>query len=182
LVDQVIIETTAPQASDGAVDGSRLEKLQIASPSSSSQDKPQSRPQSPTTPGPTTFLPSARPSESASVGERLKYIYQLHPPLRWELEAELASRWVSMGGLKTALDIYERLHMYAEVALCLAATSNEAKAIRVIRKLLFHPTSEEEDNSQNFTGKELDTLPQDAPRLFCILGDLESSPHHYERA
>lgn len=116
------------------------------------------------------------------MGERLKHIYQLHPPFRWELEAELAARWVSMGGLKTALEIYERFQMHAEVAFCLAATSDEAKAIRVTRKLLFLPTPGKEQDEQDFNGPELEVLPPDAPRLFCILGDLENSPQLYERA
>ncbi|ERF74186.1 hypothetical protein EPUS_03376 [Endocarpon pusillum Z07020] len=182
LVDQVIVETKATKSSNSAVGEAGLDEPGTQSPLPTLQERPQFRSQSSSTSEPTSFLPAARPSETASVAERLKYIYQLHPPLRWELEAELAARWVSMGGLKTALEIYERLQMHAEVALCLAATNNEAKAIQVIRKLLFQPTSEEEGDDQNFTGAERDILPPDAPRLFCILGDLENSPHHYERA
>ena len=153
----------------------------------------------------TSFLPKPRPSEPASAAERLRHIYQLHSPFRWELEAELAARWVSVGGLKTALDIYKRLEMDAEVALCLAATDNEAKASRWIRDLLFKQDSmihgdgqEEKDKNEaeaeaeaksqreSATAQteeiELDELPPDAPRLFCILGDLENQLRYYERA
>lgn len=183
LVDQVIVETTSGKpSSDSAVMDAGLEKLEIDSATSVSQHRPRSHPQSPSTSGPTSFLPAVRPSESAPVAERLKYVYQLHPPLRWELEAELAARWVSMGGLKTALEIYERLQMHAEVALCLAATNDESKAVRVIRKLLFQQIPEEEVDNKDSVASELDVLPPDAPRLFCILGDLENSPQHYDRA
>jgi hypothetical protein len=58
-----------------------------------------------------TFLPKAKESESAPATERLQYIFQLASPTRWDLEAELASRWVSLGGLRSALDIYQRLEM-----------------------------------------------------------------------
>ena len=129
----------------------------------------------------TSFLPKAKPSESASVAERLKYIYQISPPLRWELESELAARWVHLGGLKTALEIYSRLDMQAEVALCLAGTDQEGEAIRTIRKLLFSPINTTSE-TQSFTGPEISSLPNDAPRLFCILGDLENDPAHYYRA
>lgn len=129
----------------------------------------------------TSFLPKAKASESASVAERLRYIYQISPPLRWELESELAARWVHLGGLKTALEIYSRLDMQAEVALCLAGTDQEGEAIRTVRRLLFSPidTSSETDS---YAGPELSLLPPDAPRLYCILGDLENDPAHYQRA
>jgi tetratricopeptide (TPR) repeat protein len=159
LTDQVIAETTSSakptRDSDEAIQG---DPSQI-----------------------TSFLPKAKPSESASVAERLKYIYQISPPLRWELEAELAARWVHMGGLKTALEIYSRLEMQAEVALCLAGTDQEGEAIRTIRKLLFSvvdTTSEQ----QSYTNPEISPLPSDAARLYCILGDLENDPAHYQRA
>lgn len=124
-----------------------------------------------------TFLPKAKDSESASVGERLKYIYQISPPLRWELEAELAQRWTSMGGLKTALEIYERLQMQAEVALCLAATDREQQAKELLRKLLFVDPSAAEGEE-----KIQPSAPSDAPRLLCILGDITTDPHYYQAA
>lgn len=163
LVDQVIAETSEGGASNGATGGEQ---------------------------GATTFLPRAKPSESAPVSERLKYIHQLSTPPRWALEAELASRWASLGGLRTALDIYERLEMWAEASLCLAATDDEKKAIRMVRKQLFHPiTTTNSDVAEQgseavevYEGPELDPLPADAPRLFCILGDLENNPSYWDQA
>ncbi|KAI4162224.1 MAG: hypothetical protein LQ342_004090 [Letrouitia transgressa] len=142
----------------------------------------------------TSFLPRSKPSESASVSERLLYINELVPPTRWELEAELASRWVSLGGLRTALEIYERLQMWAEVALCWAASNREEKSIEILKRQLYESSFENGLNttkiqeslhisqSADFEGKERDPLPPDAPRLFCILGDLKQSVAHYERA
>ena len=131
---------------------------------------------------PATFLPRPKATESAPAEERLKYIYPLAPPFRWTLEAELAQRWVSMGGLRSALDIYERLQMWPEVALCFAATDQEQKAIYTVRKLLFQPSPS--GITDDFSGPEIPTLPPDAPRLFCILGDLEPtlSIQHYTRS
>ena len=116
LVDQVIAETTpaedSAQASDTAPDGTA----------------------STTT---TTFLPKPKASESAPASERLLYIHQLASPTRWKLEAELADRWASLGGLRTALEIYERLEMWAEVALCWAASDREDEACKIIRRQLY---------------------------------------------
>ncbi|KAF2771985.1 TPR-like protein [Teratosphaeria nubilosa] len=137
----------------------------------------------------TTFLPRAKESESALVSERLRYIFQLASPTRWELEAELASRWVSLGGLRSALEIYERLEMWAEAALCWAATEREDKGRKIVRRLLFHTTDGgpgiQEDHvgeDETWEGAARQPPPLDAPRLYCILGDFDSSAKMYEKA
>ncbi|KAF7163558.1 hypothetical protein CNMCM5623_008407 [Aspergillus felis] len=131
----------------------------------------------------TTFLPRPEKSESASAAERLEYIWLLNSPTRWSLEAELAQRWVNLGGLRTALDIYERLQMWAEAALCYAATDREEKAKYIVRRQLYQPTGPDPDaENEKFDGPELSPLPVDAPRLLCILGDIDSDPTMYERA
>ncbi|PYH93305.1 hypothetical protein BO71DRAFT_256450, partial [Aspergillus ellipticus CBS 707.79] len=132
---------------------------------------------------PTTFLPRPEKSESASAAERLEYIWILNSSTRWDLESELATRWVNLGGLRTALDIYERLQMWAEAALCYAATEREDKAKFLVRRQLYQPTgTDPEDESEKFDGPELSPLPADAPRLLCILGDIGTDPAMYERA
>ncbi|KAL8675432.1 MAG: hypothetical protein Q9168_000133, partial [Polycauliona sp. 1 TL-2023] len=173
LVDQVIVETTRkPSATDPTI------------PSIQVQDDNES----------SSFLPRPKPSESASAQERLAYIHQLASSTRWELEAELASRWVSLGGLRTALEIYERLQMWAEVALCWAANDREDKARRILRQQLYTSVKSAEESKQtnsSINDEDVDVealelektqLPADAPRLFCILGDLEKSPSLYEKA
>ncbi|KAH8423684.1 uncharacterized protein LDX57_001441 [Aspergillus melleus] len=132
---------------------------------------------------PTTFLPRPEESESASAAERLEYIWILNFSTRWNLEAELAKRWVELGALRTALEIYERLQMWAEAALCYAATEREAKARSMVRRQLYEPINKEaDDENEKFEGPELSPLPADAPRLFCILGDIDTDPAMYERA
>ncbi|RAO66711.1 uncharacterized protein BHQ10_002723 [Talaromyces amestolkiae] len=133
---------------------------------------------------PTTFLPRPQESESAPAEERLEYLWILDFQTRWNLEAELAQKWVSLGGLRTALDIYERLEMWAEVALCYAATEREEKAKAIVRRQLYEPTNADavDDDNERYEGPELAQLPTDAPRLFCILGDIDSEPTMYERA
>lgn len=140
-----------------------------------------------------TFLPRPKASESASVAERLQYIYPLSSPLRWDLEAELAARWVSLGGLRSALDIYERLELWAEAALCWAAVDREDCARRTVRRQLFHASSkpvdtsahrgEDEDvDNETYDGPPLSPPPLDAPRLYCILGDIDHDITMYEAA
>ncbi|PGH15180.1 hypothetical protein AJ79_02545 [Helicocarpus griseus UAMH5409] len=131
----------------------------------------------------TTFLPRPQASESAPASDRLEYIWLLSFSTRWDLETELASRWISLGGLRSALDIYERLQLWAEAALCYAATDREDEARIMVRKQLFNRTAPDStEENDTFEGPELAQLPADAPRLFCILGDIDKDPAMYERA
>ncbi|KAI9807427.1 MAG: hypothetical protein M1833_000172 [Piccolia ochrophora] len=159
LVDQVVAETTKTESADVS-DQARIQS--------------------------TTFLPMPKPSEIASAAERLRYIHQLNSPTRWELESELAARWISLGGLKTALEIYERLRMWAEVALCWAGLEREDRAKVVLRKQLYESREtggrHMVDDDLTWDGPERDPLPADGPRLFCILGDVNRDPKLYERA
>jgi len=133
-----------------------------------------------------SFLPRPRESESAPVSERLSFVFQLASPARWNLEAELAQRWVQLGGLRSALDIYERLEMWAEAALCWAATEREERGRSLVRRQLYHATDGGEEGAteedEKWQGQERSSLPADAARLFCILGDLDQDPGMYERA
>lgn len=132
---------------------------------------------------PTTFLPRPEKSESAPAASRLEYIWIMNFSTRWKLEAELAKRWVELGGLRTALEIYERLQMWAEAALCYAATEREEKARTMVRRQLYEPKGlDEDDENELFEGPERSPLPADAPRLLCILGDIDKDEKFYERA
>ncbi|KAK7539375.1 uncharacterized protein J3D65DRAFT_277768 [Phyllosticta citribraziliensis] len=132
----------------------------------------------------TTFLPRSKEDESAPVSERLRFVFTLCSPSRWELESELAERWVKLGGLRTALEIFERLEMWAEAALCWAATEREDKAKKVVRKQLFHATNGDDEaagDEEKWEGAPREPVPTDAPRLYCILGDIDQDPAMYEK-
>lgn len=161
---------------------------------------------------PRSFFPAGEPTESASAEVRLQYIHALSSPPRWHLESELAYAWTGVGSLISALEIFKRLKLWAEVALCLASSATldegdgsgrggggEEKARAIIRWRLFHrksqdsaqPAGEIDENTDvsllradDFTGPERTPPQPNAPRLFCILGDMEpdSAVAHYERA
>lgn len=54
----------------------------------------------------------------APAKERLRYFWSLVVPSRWDLEKELAERLGTMGVLRSAMEIYERLEMWDRVVLC----------------------------------------------------------------
>ena len=154
-----------------------------------------------------SFLPAPNPSESAPAQDRLRYVHSLFSPPRWHLESELAYGWAGVGSLVSALEIFKRLRLWAEVALCWASvgasseddedgrgSGGEEKARAVLRWQLFQP-SEGVDNpamgddidinhlrASDYHGPERDLLPSNAPRLLCILGEIDNDPSHFERA
>ncbi|KAK0622013.1 hypothetical protein B0T17DRAFT_535645 [Bombardia bombarda] len=167
---------------------------------------------------PTSFFPVAPAAETAPAHVRLRYIHALSTPPRWHLESELAYSWAGVGSLVSALEIFKRLRLWAEVALCLASNAahgdededgrgsgGEEKARAVLRWRLFRrtgsvaPSSSEqqaeavEDDADedvdisdlkdaDWRGPERSPPPPNAPRLFCILGEIENDAGHYDRA
>ncbi|AEO67361.1 uncharacterized protein THITE_2116265, partial [Thermothielavioides terrestris NRRL 8126] len=206
VVDQVIVDTaqSAEQAQQPEQDGgasASIPQIQITQEGDEGY-KPAGQP--------TSFFPAPKPTETAPAQARLEYIHALSSPPRWHLETELAYAWTSVGSLVSALEIFKRLRLWAEVALCFASAaarddedgrgiSGEAKAKAVLRWRLFRRTGtplEQADASgaadeevdldrlkeADFRGPERHPPPPNAPRLWCILGDLENDPVHYERA
>ncbi|KUJ16175.1 TPR-like protein [Mollisia scopiformis] len=140
----------------------------------------------------TSFLPRAKVDESAPVTERLKYIYPLASPTRWEIETELAYAWASAGSFVSALEIFKRLRLWAEVALCYHSVHQEEKARQIVRRQLFfskkgtemdkYDVDEKEVVQEKWDGEIRDPSPPHSPRLWCILGDLDQDPSCWEHA
>ncbi|EFQ33986.1 TPR repeat-containing protein [Colletotrichum graminicola] len=199
VVDQVVVDTSEaprPRAEDVAHEP-ELPAIAVTAPGET--DKP------------TSFFPAAKETDTAPAHVRLQYIHALSSPPRWHLESELAYSWAGVGSLVSALEIFKRLRLWAEVALCLASSASaddnsgrgsggEDKAKALVRWRLFHRTGQPvvenadpdaEDvalrdvtylDPADFAGPERSPPPPNAPRLFCILGDLENEPAHWERA
>lgn len=100
--------------------------------------------------------------EVAAASSRLRFIHILPLAPRWALDAALAERFMSIGVTKSALEIYERLHMASDMAVCYVSIGDEKEAQNVIRK-------------------RLESHPEDA-RAMSILGDLTQDPQLWEKA
>lgn len=113
----------------------------------------------------TTSLPTDADAENSSSDNgmtRMKYIHQLPFLPRWNLDATLAEKYMSMGILRSAVEIYERLQMPCEAALCYAAVGDEKEAERILeQKIITNPTD---------------------CRAFSILGDIKQDPELWEKA
>ncbi|KAK4238312.1 gyf domain-containing protein [Achaetomium macrosporum] len=180
VVDQVIVDTTQP-----AAEATAQSNQDGTSPADRDETKKPAN-------KPTSFFPAPKPTETAPAQVRLE----------WHLESELAHSWASVGSLVSALEIFKRLRLTAasddEDG---RGRGGEAKAKAVLRWRLFHKTgtsaeqqrgSDEADEDEevdldelkeaDYHGPERQPPPPNAPRLWCILGDIENDPAHYERA
>ncbi|WYZ44805.1 hypothetical protein EsH8_VIII_000121 [Colletotrichum jinshuiense] len=206
VVDQVVVDTSeAPRLkAEDVVDEPEVPAIAVSAPDEAPAQAV------PDVEKPTSFFPAAKETDTAPAHVRLQYIHALSSPPRWHLESELAYSWAGVGSLVSALEIFKRLRLWAEVALCLASSASaddedgrgsggEAKAKAIVRWRLFHRTGQpvvenadadievaERDvtylNPADFAGPERSPPPPNAPRLLCILGDLENDPAHWERA
>jgi len=128
------------------------------------------------------------PTADSELSERLLYFYAIPLPSKWEMERELALRYLSIGVVKSALEIFERLEMWEEVVKCWQSMERRDQAIDIVRDLL-HGRKEEAESVIS-RGKDvssarrttLDTARE--AKLWCLLGDLEpeNAVAHYEHA
>jgi tetratricopeptide (TPR) repeat protein len=147
----------------------------------------------------------------APVTERLRYIHALALPSKWEMERELATRLLSLGVVRSALEIFERLEMWEEAVGCHQALGKREQGVKVVKELLEGARMEadeaikrerwnlaatenegqegeadeadvEEANKALKRRERLDTAR--AAKLWCLLGDLEPSnaAQHYTHA
>lgn len=101
-------------------------------------------------------------TKSLPNGIRLKYVHLLPLMPRWGMDDKLAEKLTELGSLKSALEIYERLHQWIDAAVCYGAIGDETSARNLLEKRLL------ED-------------PRDA-RALCVLGDIEQDPKYWEQS
>ncbi|KAI0758192.1 tetratricopeptide repeat domain 27 [Fomes fomentarius] len=128
------------------------------------------------------------PTADSTLAERLLYIHEILLPSKWEMERELAARYLSIGVVKSALEIFERLEMWEEVVKCWASMERADKGIAIIRDLLEGRKAEADAvimQGKSISDKRrrvVDTARE--AKLWCLLGDLEPEHalEHYTRA
>uniref|UniRef100_A0A336LPI7 CSON009959 protein n=1 Tax=Culicoides sonorensis TaxID=179676 RepID=A0A336LPI7_CULSO len=92
---------------------------------------------------------------------RLSYCFSCYMLPRWEIESQLGDLMVSLGMMKTALDLYLKLQQWEDVILCYTALQLRHKAAEVIQQ-------------------EIDKKP--TVKLYCLLGDATDDISCYEKA
>ncbi|KAI8832710.1 hypothetical protein BC829DRAFT_448906 [Chytridium lagenaria] len=86
----------------------------------------------------------------------------------WDMESftaafrELGERFISIGVIRSALEIFERLQMWDDVVSCLQMLGKAKEAEGIVRK-------------------QLEAFPG-SPKLHCLLGDILKDPQYYYEA
>ena len=110
----------------------------------------------------TRTVPQLSDIAPVDVHSRLRYMHQLPLMGHWKMDATLAEKYMALGLIKSAIEIYERLNMQTEAALCYAAVDDEARAEQILVA-------------------RIETHPRDA-RAISILGDVRQDPHLWQQA
>ncbi|KAI0029588.1 hypothetical protein K488DRAFT_56076 [Vararia minispora EC-137] len=128
------------------------------------------------------------PTADSVVPERLQYIHAIPLPSKWALQRELASRLLSIGVIKSALEIFERLEMWEDAVRCHQTTEQREIARSLVRDLLEGRKAAADavlEHGRAYSAARRGAL--DAAReakLWCILGELEPecAVAHFEKA
>ncbi|GAA5820437.1 hypothetical protein JCM11251_005628 [Rhodosporidiobolus azoricus] len=128
---------------------------------------------------------AVKPEDVASARDRLEQFHALALPPAWEMERELAVRYMSLGIVKSALEIFTRLELWEEVARCWMSLERPDRGVEIIRELLTGEKAESDvimnarkgQGALVFKGGE-----KREAKLWCTLGELERKPEHYEKA
>jgi tetratricopeptide (TPR) repeat protein len=128
------------------------------------------------------------PTADSALSERLLYFHSIPLPSKWEMERELAMRFLSLGVVRSALEIFERLEMWEEVVKCWGSLERRDKAIAIVRDLLEGRKAEADEvlsrgKATSADRRQIHDNTREA-KLWCILGDLEPehAVDHYKHA
>lgn len=91
-----------------------------------------------------------------------QFFYLLPPRPNWILQSQLAEKYMELGVVKSAMEIYKRLHMFNELALCHCAIGEEQQGLRILEERLL-------ENPNEY-------------RSLSILGDIKQDPAYWEKA
>ena len=117
------------------------------------------------------------PTSDSSTQERLKYFHQLPLPSRWAMEKELAKRYLSLGVVRSALDIFTRLEMWEDAVSCLQRMERDDEAERIVRDLLEGKIIESDlvtvlKREGLSEARKVKMSSGREAKLWCLLGDL----------
>ncbi|TIB69720.1 hypothetical protein E3Q23_04262 [Wallemia mellicola] len=129
------------------------------------------------------------PTSDSSNVERLRYFFAMPMPAKWELERELAQRFVNIGVVRSALEIYQKLEMWEDTIICYVSTDRQNDALDTVKGLLEGSIVE----SQTITSRAKATVDTKTrtrmdvmrvAKLWCLYGDLDvpNCEQHYKKA
>ncbi|BEJ12813.1 hypothetical protein CspHIS471_0212730 [Cutaneotrichosporon sp. HIS471] len=117
------------------------------------------------------------PTADSAPAERLQYFHQLPLPSKWEMERELAKRYISLGVVRSALEIFTRLEMWEDAAIAMMRMEMDNEAERLVHDLLEGRKIESDvvvqlGKSSLSDARRAKLSSARAAKLWCVLGDL----------
>lgn len=117
------------------------------------------------------------PTSDSTPQERLRWFHQIPLPSKWEMEKELAKRYLSLGVVRSALDIFTRLEMWEDAVSCLQRMEREEEAEKIVRDLLEGRKIESDlvtvlAKSTMTEGRRDKLSSGREAKLWCLLGDI----------
>lgn len=99
--------------------------------------------------------------DAAPAHERMQFVHALAFPPRYALKRDLADRYLALGVVGSAVEMFEELEVWDDVVKCYQILDKPTRAEKVVReRLAVTPT----------------------PYMWCCLGDLTGDISHYEMA
>ena len=125
------------------------------------------------------------PTVDSTVQERLEYIHGISLPNKWEMQKELATRFLSIGVVKSALEVFEKLEMWEHVIQCWQSMERPDRGITIVKDLLEGRKAEVDivlSRGRTSRAAKLDVIRE--AKLWCLLGDMEpaNAVRHYAHA
>ena len=125
------------------------------------------------------------PTSDSTVQERLEYFHGISLPSKWEMQKELANRFLSIGVVRSALEVFEKLEMWEHVVQCWKAMERPDKGIAIVKDLLEGRKAEADvvlSRGRTVVTPKLDIIRES--KLWCLLGDMEpeNAVRHYTHA
>ena len=125
------------------------------------------------------------PTADSTVQERLEYFHGISLPSKWEMQKELAARFLSIGVVKSALEVFEKLEMWEHVVRCWQSMERSDRGIAIVKDLLEGRKAEADvvlSRGRASSTTKLDVVRE--AKLWCLLGDMEpaNAVRHYTHA
>ncbi|QRV73325.1 tetratricopeptide repeat domain-containing protein [Ceratobasidium sp. AG-Ba] len=124
------------------------------------------------------------PTADSSLSERLLFFHSIPLPSKWAMESELAHRYLSIGVVKSALEIFERLEMWEEVVRCYQSIEQRDRALKIVQDLLEGRKAEVDIVLARGRGRTQAIDVARESKLWCLLGELDpaNALGHYKHA
>ncbi|KAH9462000.1 hypothetical protein MJO29_003323 [Puccinia striiformis f. sp. tritici] len=123
------------------------------------------------------------PIDKSTAFERVRWTWSLALPSKWELEKELAQKFLGLGITRSALEIFERLEMWELVVQCHLNLDSHKIGIDLVNDLINGNKIESSlKMSTRYRSSNYQQDPKRLGKLWCLLAELESEPSHFETA